>query len=69
MRLLGDGGGLELRTKKEVLRSPGCKKVILLKHGDRIPGQEGLPRSSKESLITYSGVGGGKVKRKFPKGF
>ena len=40
--------------------------MILLKHGDRIRGQEELPRDREERLVIYYGIGGGKVQGKFP---
>ena len=43
--------------------------MILLKHGDRTHELKELPRDLEEGLIKYLGVGGGKVKRKFLKGF
>ena len=36
------GGSPELMAKKEILRHLWCQKVILLKQGDRIRGQEEL---------------------------
>ena len=47
-------------TKKEFLRHLWCKMVLLLKHGDRIHGQEELlPRVHEEQLILYLEVGRG----------
>ena len=40
--------------------------MILLKHGDRIRGQEELPRDREERLVIYYEVAGGKVQWKFP---
>ena len=53
-------------AKKEISRRLWCKKVILLKHGDRTHGQEELPQDHEERLVIYYGVGGGKVQGKFP---
>ena len=47
-------------TKKEFLRRLWCKMVVLLKHGDRIHGQEELlPWACEGWLIIYLGVGRG----------
>ena len=54
--------GLEPTAKTEFLKY----LVILLKHRDRIPGQEELPLDLEERLMIYLGVGGSKVQRKFP---
>ena len=35
--------------------------MILLKHGDRTPGQEELPRDHEEKLVLYYGVVGGLI--------
>ena len=43
--------------------------MLLLKHRDKTHGQEELPWDLEERLIIYLGVGGGKVKGKFPKRF
>ena len=45
------------------------KKVILLKHGDSTHGQKELLWVPEERLDIYLGVGGGKVKGRFPKRF
>ena len=53
-------------TKKEFLRHLWCKIVVLLKHGDRTHGQEGLlPWGYEGWLIIYLGVDGGKEKAGF----
>jgi len=44
-----------------------CKKVVLLKHRVRTPGQKELHWGCEEQLIIYYGVGGGKEKRRFSK--
>ena len=47
-------------TKKEFLRHLWSKMVVLLKHGDKIHGQEEmLPQACEEWLIIYLGVGRG----------
>ena len=40
--------------------------MILLKPGDRTRGQEELSGDHEERLVIYRGVGGGKVRGKFP---
>ena len=56
-------------TKKEFLRHLWCK-MVLLKHGDRIPGQEEwFPRACEEWPIIYPGVGGSKQRGRFQKDF
>ena len=54
--------------QERILRGLWCKKMFLLKHGDRTHGQEELHWGCAEWLIIYLGVGGGKDKRKFPRG-
>ena len=55
--------------KKEFLRHLWCQMVILLKPGDRTPGQKeqlshvGREKGCEEWLFLYLGVGGGKEKR------
>ena len=48
MRFRSGGGGPEPRANKELLRHLGCKKVTLLKHGDRTRGQEELHWGGEE---------------------
>lgn len=50
-------------TEKEYLTCLWCKRVVLLKHGDRTYRQkELLPLGCEEWLIIFVGVGGGKEK-------
>ena len=50
----------EPTTKKEFLKHLWCKMVVLLKPGDRTPGQEELLSQACEGwLIIYLGVGRG----------
>ena len=50
------------------MRGLGYKK-ILLKHRDKTLGQKELSQDYEQRLIIDLGVGGGKVKGKFLKGF
>lgn len=56
-------------VNKEFLRQLGCKKVVLLKQGDRTCGKEELPGDCEERLIIHLGVGRDKVQGKFPEVF
>ena len=56
-------------AEKEFLRCLWYKMVVLLKHGDRTHGQEELFGDCEERLITYLGVGGGRVEGNFYKDF
>ena len=46
-------------AKKEFLRHLWCKKVVLLKHGDRTRGQKELHWGHEEWPIIYFQVGRG----------
>ena len=62
---IGDGGGVRgQKPRKEFLRRLWCRKAVLLKHGDRIRGQQELlpPQDCEELLITYFGIWGSKGK-------
>ena len=56
-------------AKKEFLRCLWCKKVILLKHGDRTRGQKELHWGCEEWLVIYYGVREVKAKGGFQKDF
>ena len=49
-----DVRGLEAMVKKEFLGVFKCKKIFLLNHEDRTPGQEELHWGCEEQLIIYS---------------
>ena len=44
----------------------GVKEVILGRHGAMTHGQEELPRDHEERRVLYHGLGGGRVRGKFP---
>ena len=61
---------LDVRSASKRLRNLETslvQKRFSLKHGTGPVGRIELPQDPEERLVIYSGVGGDKVKRKFPK--
>ena len=61
------GGGSRADGLERMLETSLCKKVVLLRHGDRTPGQEERLWGREEGLIAHLGVGGLQGKREVSK--
>ena len=68
MGFWGDGG-LEPMAKEEFLRYLWCKKDNFIKAQGQNLWAGRAAWDHEERLVIYLGLGGGKVKRKIPKGF